>query len=92
MADKYILQVGISHCPTCQGFIYKFGTNVKIDPNSQTCKLDLSIVSGSLSDDDAALIIENVLDTLVEVGNDPYKYSSNRYPSMKFEGTSFSGL
>lgn len=37
--------------------------------NERMKQLDLSIVSGSLSDDDAALIIENVLDTLVEVEN-----------------------
>lgn len=37
--------------------------------NERMKQLDLSIVSGSLSDDDAALIIENVLDALVEVGN-----------------------
>jgi 3-polyprenyl-4-hydroxybenzoate decarboxylase len=37
--------------------------------NERMKQLDLSIVSGSLSDDDAALIIENVIDTLVEVGN-----------------------
>lgn len=32
-------------------------------------RLDLSIVGGTLSDDDASLIIENVLDALTEVGN-----------------------
>lgn len=37
--------------------------------NERMKQLDLSIVSDSLSDDDAALIIENVLDVLVEVGN-----------------------
>lgn len=37
--------------------------------NERMKQLDLSIVSGSLSDDDAAFIIENVLDALVEVGN-----------------------
>ncbi len=29
---------------------------------------------------------------LVEVGNDPYPYSSRRMPSMMFEGVNFSGL
>jgi|DEB0MinimDraft_10_1074344.scaffolds.fasta_scaffold342290_2 uncharacterized membrane-anchored protein len=37
--------------------------------NERMKQLDLSIVSGSLSDEDASLIIENVLDVLTEVGN-----------------------
>lgn len=32
-------------------------------------QLDLSIIDDNVSDGDASLIIENVLDTLVEVGN-----------------------
>lgn len=37
--------------------------------NERMNQLDLSITSGSLSDEDATLIIEIVLDTLIEVGN-----------------------
>ena len=43
---------------------------IKIKKHNERMKqLDLSIVSGSLSDEDASLIIENVLDVLTEVGN-----------------------
>jgi PmbA protein len=29
---------------------------------------------------------------LIEMGNDPYPYSSTRMPTLVFEGVSFSGL
>lgn len=37
--------------------------------NDELTKLDLNIANGNLTNDDAALILEIVLDTLVEVGN-----------------------
>lgn len=37
--------------------------------NERMSQLDISINNGDLSDNDASLIIENLLDTLIEVGN-----------------------
>ena len=35
---------------------------------------------------------KEVWNQLVEMGNDPYQYSSNLVPSMLFEGIQFSGI
>ena len=37
--------------------------------NERMDRLDLSIANGTLSNEDASLIIENVIDALIEVGN-----------------------
>ena len=34
----------------------------------------------------------DVYNQLVAMGNDPYPYSSNRTPTMYFEGITFSGI